>query len=142
MKKKEEIENIIRSISNIFNIYFPKIKGIYYTCIHSLLIFFCCLVLLFCNNIYYLIILLLIISLDSISIVFLHDCPLTKLEKKYLNISGKEVMNYVYKKAKVLYKCDHLYESQLELLINVWSLTSLKILLLIIMKYAPIKIIF
>jgi len=133
--KSEIQQNIVRRIYIAIQKYIPFVKGIYYNILHFLLILGCCIVLLFNNNVYHLSILLLIVSLDSISIVFLHDCPLTKLEKQYLNISGRELMNIAYKKLGVLYKCDHFYESQLELLINVWSLVVLKILFIIVFQY-------
>lgn len=139
MKEKSEIiteiqQNIIRTIYLFIKKYIPIAKGIYYSILHFLLIIGCCFVLLFNNNLYHLTILLLIVSIDSISIIFLHDCPLTKLEKKYLNISGRELMNISYKNVGIIYKCDHFYESQLELLANIWSIVVLKILFIIIFR--------
>jgi hypothetical protein len=132
--QKEIHENIIRKIYRFIYPYLSYLKGAYYGTLHTLLILACCYILLFTNNLSYLIILLLIISLDAISIVFLHDCPLTLLEKKYIGISGREIMNKIYQKINIFYHCNHLYESQLELLINVWALIVLKILFIIIFK--------
>lgn len=131
--------NSIREFSNYINKYINNIKGAYYVTLHTLLIICCSFVLLFSTNSYHLTMLLIIISLDSLSIVFLHDCPLTRLEEKYLGASGKEKLNNMYKNAGIVYKCDHLYESQLELLINIWALTSLKIVFIIIMSSYSIR---
>ena len=119
--------NIIRLFSNNLNPTFKKIFGYYYVTIHFILGFSCLIVLLFSENLLYLTILLLVVSLDSFAIVVLHDCPLTMLEEKYLSYSMKKFYNSNLIKSKIQYKCDHLYESQLEILINAWTITVLKI---------------
>ena len=90
--------------------------------------------ILFSKNICHLAVLLLIISLDAFAIVVRHDCPLTAMEKKYLGTSGKRGINKVLKNAGLVYNCSHLYESQLELVINFWALTACKIVMIISSK--------
>jgi hypothetical protein len=51
---------------------------------HSIFIFLVLFILIFNNNIFHLSILLIILFLDGFSIIVLHGCPLSHLEKKYL----------------------------------------------------------
>jgi hypothetical protein len=91
-------------------------------------------ILFFNNNLLVLSILFIIISIDALTIIILHNCPLTMLEKKYL---GKSIVNShkkIFKKMKVVYKCNHEYESQLEFVINLASFTITKIFCIIIMQ--------
>ena len=98
---------------------------------HYLIVFLVAFMCLFNNNINHLCILLIIISLDALSIVVLHECPLTILEQKYLKINNRKIQSFFFKNSNILYKCNHEYEKQIELLINIWVLISTKILLLI-----------
>jgi hypothetical protein len=124
-------ENIIRIILNSVPQCVKKFIGSYYAFIHSLIAFLGLLILLFSNNLIYLSILLLIIILDCLAIVFLHDCPLTMLEKKYLGTSTVTARRNALKKMGILFTCDHEYESQLELLINLWTIVAIKIFVII-----------
>ena len=78
-------QNICRKMTNIVNDLF-NLKALrytqYFTEIHEIFIFLVSFVGLFNNNIAHLSVLLLIISLDAVSIVMLHECPLTTMEKK------------------------------------------------------------
>jgi hypothetical protein len=142
-------ENIIRDISNIirnfakkYNLISNKSIGYYYQIIHYALVVLICIIVLFNNNPIHLVIVLIIVSLDAFSVVVLHNCPLTILEKKYLKSSlVKDRMN-VFKKLRISYKCNHIYEQQLELLTNVWSAIACKILVILIMKTFNKNIIF
>lgn len=124
-------ENIIRIILNSVPQCVKAFIGSYYAFIHSLLAFLGLLILLFSNNIIYLSILLLVIILDSLAIVFLHDCPLTMLEKRYLGTSTVTARRNALKNMGILFTCDHEYESQLELLINLWTIVAIKIFVII-----------
>lgn len=136
-KKIKKHKNIIRDISKDFIKYFT---GCYYGFLHTILIVFGAALILFSNNIFSLCALLLIISLDAFAIVVRHDCPLTQMEQKYLGISGKRQINEFLKKCGVVYNCSHLYESQLELMINIWALTACKIVILLFLKMLKIEL--
>jgi hypothetical protein len=84
---------------------------------------------------------LIIISLDAFSIVVLHQCPLTILEKKYLKKTSCEERKNILKNVGIFYKCNHYYEHQIELLINVWLLVACKCLVIILLKTFNIKLI-
>ena len=135
-KSKKKIflpRNIIREFFNSFlsKDFKDKILGSYYLIFHCLIIFFGTVTILFSNNILHLIMILLCVSVDSLCIVILHDCPLTLLEKKYLGSSMADLREKQLKETGIVYKEDHCYETQIELLINLTCLIVLKILVLI-----------
>lgn len=141
-------ENIIRDISKKFNRLLKnynisvKIVGWYYQILHYIIIILIGVVMLFNNNPFYLTLLLIVISLDAFSIVILHNCPLTILEQKYLKTSLVRDRMKSLRKSKIMYKCNHVYEQQIELLINVWCLVACKILFILTMKTINKNIIF
>ena len=132
--------NIIRTITTRILTWFrnnkfsKKIIGYYYTMCHYIIIGFSGFIMLFDNNPIHLIILLIIISLDAFANVILHNCPLTALEQKYLGRSIANDRRKQLRRASILYKSRHLYESQLELLINVWTMISCKILGILVLR--------
>jgi hypothetical protein len=62
------------------------------------------------------------------------------MEEKYLGKSGKKNVNNFLKECGIVYNCSHLYESQLELIINSWALTACKIVMLICLKMLKIEL--
>ena len=143
-KKKliNEDENIVRQLSKYLNEAFNlnKLKGELYFNIHLYILFVIGFVTLFTSSINILIIVLIIVSLDAISIVFLHECPLTTMEKKYLGITSCEIRNNLLHNAGIMYKCDHNYEKQIELLINVWTMIATKCISIIFLQMFNIKL--
>lgn len=139
-KKIKKHKNVIRDVSNISKDFIKYITGCYYGLLHTILIGFGALLILFSNNVYGLCVLLLIVSLDALAIVVRHDCPLTQMEQKYLGISGKKQINEFLKKCGIVYKCNHIYESQLEFMINIWALIACKIVVLLFLKMLKIEL--
>jgi hypothetical protein len=105
--------------------------GYYYVFVHYTILILSAIIILFNNNPIHLTLLLIVLSLDAFSIVVLHNCPLTILEQKYLKNSLAKKRIKSLKKSKIVYKCNHMYEQQLELLINVWILIACKILFIL-----------
>ena len=124
-------KNIIRIILKNVPDFVKKMVGYYYAFMHSLLAFLGLMVLLFSNNIVHLACLLVVIILDALSIVFLHDCPLTKLEEKYLGFSSVSKRREFLQNLGIMYECNHEYESQLEVLVNAWTFAAIKMLVII-----------
>jgi hypothetical protein len=125
--------NIIRSTI----LQMPCIKtfiGAYYATCHSILVHLIIFVLLFSSDIIYLSCIFNLLAVDAISIVILHDCPLTILEQKYLKSSMAKIRNKVFKKAKIAFKCNHQYESSLEAVLNLLTLIGIKIGYVIMLK--------
>jgi len=134
--------NIIRKCMHfIYNKLNLKNKNfIPYNFIHDLFIFIIAFIIIFNTNLFYLAIILFIISLDALSIVVLHQCPLTILKKKYLKKSSCEERKKILKNMGIFYKCNHFYEHQIELLINVWLLVACKCLIIILLKTFNIQL--
>ena len=139
-KKIKKHRNKIRDLSNVSSNFVKSVIGNYYGLLHTILIIGGASIILFSKNLIHLSIILLIISLDAFAIVVRHDCPLTDMEEKYLGISGKRQINEFLKSCGVVYNCSHLYESQLELVINFWALTACKIVMLICLKMLKIEL--
>ncbi len=113
----------------------PKaLIGRYYTTLHYLLILISGVILLFSNNILYLTLMSLIIVSDGACIVTLHNCPLTQLEQRYVQRDAMSSFKATLAGADLLYDCNHVYESQLEFVINLWCLVALKMLVLVLMR--------
>jgi hypothetical protein len=115
--------------------------GTYYTIIHYIFIIFGSFLILFEMDPWNLTILLIVISLDAFANVILHNCPLTALEEKYLDTSMSGQRKYLLDNSGIMFKCRHIYESQIELLINVWSLTAGKIFILLTLQFFNKKIV-
>ena len=139
-KKLKKHENKIRDLSNTSSNFIKEVIGNYYGLLHTILIIGGAAVILFSKNLIHLSIILLIISLDAFAIVVRHDCPLTQMEEKYLGVSGKRQINEFLKSYGLVYNCSHLYESQLELVVNFWALTACKIVMLICLKMLKIEL--
>lgn len=134
-KRLHEIENtLVKQAGRFCTPFLKKMIGNYYYLIHFIIMIISGIILLFDNNIYHLFILFCIVFMDCISCVFLHDCPLTPLENKYLNGCFVDEMPTFLSKSNILYKRSHRYESTLEFLTNCASLLYLKIIILILIK--------
>jgi len=143
--KNEKIDtnrNIIRQFGNLFNsiFNFNRLKGAIYFNIHLYVLFIIGFATLFTTSISVLIVLLIIVSMDALSIVVLHECPLTTMEKKYLGITSCEIRNEFLYNAGIMYTCDHDYDKQIELLINVWTMIAAKCLTIIFLQMFYIKL--
>ena len=111
-----------------------------YRHIHDTFIFLICVIVLFSNKLSHLAIIFMIVSMDAFSIVVLHRCPLTDLERKYIKRSSCDDRDELLNSIGVSYDCDHEYEKQVELLINVWLMVAGKCMCIIVMKMFSIKI--
>jgi hypothetical protein len=106
--------------------------GTYYMFLHNLIAMTGLYLLLFSNKIWHLLILMNFIIMDSMSIVFIHNCPLTMLENKYLGTSLVKKRQKFFKDINIVYQCEHEYENQFEVLINIWGFACMKIFYLLI----------
>ena len=84
-----------------------------YRHIHDTFIFFICVIVLFNNKLSHLAIIFMIVSMDAFSIVVLHRCPLTDLERKYIKRSSCDDRDELLNSIGVSYDCDHDYEKLL-----------------------------
>jgi len=131
--KNNNVRKICTYIKNFIDT--QKIKmGKLSMIIHYLIIFLIIFIIIFNNNIFHLIILLIIISLDAFSIVVLHGCPLTHIEKKYLKKSTSKNALNIFKKAGIFFTCNHEYENQIEIITYGGVLIVCKCLIIIFLK--------
>ena len=136
-------DNIIRRTSNFLNktFDFKKLRHKnFYMDIHNIIIFIIAFVGLFNSSALYLCILLIVVSLDAFSVIVLHECPLTTLERKYINQTSCDIRNNILKSSNIVYNCDHDYEKKVELLINVWTLIAGKCICILFFKTFNIQL--
>jgi hypothetical protein len=107
---------------------------------HSILILLGCIILLFSNNIYYICLVLNVVFIDGIAMLSYHECPLTILEQKYLDTNMSKQVKETLNNLDILHNCNHIYETQFELIINIVSLLIIKMFALIIMKSFSISL--
>ena len=125
-------------ISSIRN-FCCKIPGVYYCLLHTLFMILIGFIVFFVTNKTYLCMTLLVISLDAIANVVFFDCPLSILEKKYLGKSMIESRLTKLQKWGMMYANNRIYDTQLEVIINGWTLCSAKILFLIVFDWFHIS---
>jgi len=122
--------------------YMKPLIGCYYGFLHICVMIIGATVLLFDNNVLHLFLILSCISIDALSCVILHNCPLTLLERKYLGVGWKGFQNKIFKKIKIDFRCNHEYEATVELLTNLGALTMFKILFICLVNCFPISFTF
>lgn len=96
---------------------------------------------LFSTNLFHLAILFMVISMDALSVVVLHGCPLTALEKATCNTDLNETRQCISKCMGIFYTCEHEYEKTVDLMVNVWLLVAFKMLCIILMRMLSCKIV-
>lgn len=124
---------------NAIKQYCCKAAGMYYCIVHSLFMVLIGLIVFFVTNKTYLCMTLLVISLDGISNILFYDCPLSSLEKKYLNTSMIETRLQGIQKYGMMYANNRIYDTQLEVIINGWTMCAAKILVLIVFDWFHIS---
>ena len=132
--------NITRKLTNMVTDNMRKVIGYYYVFIHNIIAYVSIIILLFSNNLTYLTIMLNFLTLDAMSIIALHNCPLTLLESKYLGYSTISSKRFFLNKLNIIHECSHDYETQFEVLTNVVTVTFCKILYIICMRTFKIQI--
>ena len=111
-----------------------------YRHVHDTFIFLVSFIVLFSMNLTHLAILFIIVSFDAFAIVVMHACPLTALERKYIKRSSCDDRDELLGALGISYNCNHEYEKQVELLVNVWMMVAGKCMCIIIMKMFNIKL--
>jgi hypothetical protein len=115
-------------------------ESTFYRHVHDTFIFLVSLIALFSMNLTHLAVLFIIVTFDAFAIVVRHGCPLTALERKYIKRSSCDDRDELLGALGISYNCNHEYEKQVELLINVWLLVAAKCMCIIVMKMFNIKL--
>jgi hypothetical protein len=110
------------------------LKSNYYAYIHWIYAICIAIIILVNNNICNLLAILFILSLNALSIVICHQCPITMLEKKHTGTSLADNKIRFYQNLGVSYKSTHIFEQELEIVINAAVCVVMKCLLLILFK--------
>ena len=146
-KKSKKLKMIEDSVIRKFCIYLYKKfnlkelqESTFYRHVHDTFIFLVSFIALFSMNLTHLAILFIIVSFDAFAIVVMHACPLTALERKYIKRSSCDDRDELLGALGISYNCNHEYEKQVELLVNVWLLVAAKCMCIIIMKMFNIKL--
>jgi len=113
---------------------FATYIGCYYTIVHLIFMTTICTILLFSNNITYLIILLIILALDIFVNILSHDCPLTSFEEKYSQNSATQDFAHRVSQLGIYCNCTHIYEKQLNALMNIFLMNLGKIIIILLSK--------
>jgi hypothetical protein len=135
--------NIVRRWSNAFNGTYDLntlMKSQIYSFFHHIYGFLICFVVIFSTNLNYLLISILIVALDGISIIFLHQCPITMLERKYIDDSDSDFRQRFMEKLGISYECNHIYEQQIEFVVNILFIITLKLFSIIFMNMFDYKL--
>ena len=138
---KEYNDNIVRKILFMIKPYIGFLIGSYYSVMHYALMIFFALITLFNNNIICLSGTLIIVICIGCVNVLIHDCPLTRLERKYLGKSNVKILKKQIKKLGIHYRSNNIYEYQLEILTNIGALIAFKIFGIIFIRTFDIKLI-
>ena len=132
------MRNVLRTLVP----YLRPVLGCYYGLLHISIMVLGATLLLFDNNLFRLWLVLSCVGIDGLSCIILHNCPLTLLERKYLGTGWKGFQNKCFKKLKIDYRCNHEYETTIEMLSNLGALVMFKILLICVMNCFPISFTF
>lgn len=114
---------------------YRKLLGSYYSILHKLIMLAGLFIIIFSNSIISLLCVLNILFLDSVSNIIMYDCPLTLLEKSYLGESFTSTRLEFLQNIGIMYTNSRIYDTQLELIINVSAACIFKILCICIMRY-------
>ena len=146
-KKSKKLKMIEDSVIRKFCIYLYKKfnlkelqESTFYRHVHDTFIFLVSLIALFSMNLTHMVVLFIIVTFDAFAIVVMHRCPLTALERKYIKHSSCDDRDELLGALGISYNCNHEYEKQVELLVNVWLLVAAKCMCIIIMKMFNIKL--
>jgi hypothetical protein len=146
-KNSKKLKMIEDSIIRRFCMYLYKkfnLKEIkestFYRHVHDTFIFLVFFIAVFNTNLAHLTVLFIIVSFDAFAIIVTHGCPLTTLERKYIKRSSCDDRDELLGALGISYDCNHEYEKQVELLVNVWLIVAGKCMCIIIMKMFNIKL--
>lgn len=146
-KKSKKLKMIEESVIRKFCVYLYKKfnlkelqESTFYRHVHDTFIFLVSFIALFSMKLSHLAVLFIIVTCDAFAIVVMHGCPLTALERKYIKRSSCDDRDELLGALGISYNCNHEYEKQVELLVNVWLLVAAKCMCVIIMKMFNIKL--
>ena len=127
------IRQLVKSINNSLD-YVNCAPGEFYYLGHYIMIIGILIILMFNTNLLHLTCILIILCFDGISAIVLHDCPITILERKYLDTCSTDQRTNLLKQCGINYNCSCQYEKTIESITNATLGCIIKIIVLIIFK--------
>jgi len=127
------IRRLVKSINNSLD-YVNCAPGEFYYLGHYIMIIGILIILMFNTNLLHLSCILLILCFDGLSAIVLHDCPITILERKYLDTCSTDERTNLLKQCGINYNCSCQYEKTIESIINATVVCFIKIIMLIIFR--------
>ena len=121
---------------NLQNI-FQKIIGNYYVWLHIGIMTFGIYIILFSMNQLALLFVIVILAIDAFTIVILHDCPLTMLERYYIKHSSVYWRLNSLRNSGIKYSLENEYDIQLEVVINGAAMAIFKLFCIIVLQSKP-----
>ena len=123
-------DNIVRRILKTFHIksFKDAIIGSLYYILHQIALVMMVCIVLFSNNLQHLTILFVLIALDGVATTIIHDCPITRLESKYLGTNMCEHKLMVLRDLKIQYHNDKDYEQIIDTILTGGGLIAFKII--------------
>jgi len=135
-------DNIVRRILKTFHIKSLKdaIIGSLYYILHQIALVMMVCIVLFSNNLQHLTILFVLIALDGVATTIIHDCPITRLESKYLGTNMCEHKLMVLRDLKIQYHNDKDYEQIIDTILTGGGLIAFKIICILCIQTYKIYI--
>ena len=117
--------------------YFQYIIGNYYVWLHVGIMAMGIYLILFSMNPYSLLCVITILAIDAFTIIIMHDCPLTMLERYYIKNSSVYWRLNKLRNCGIKYSLENEYDIQLEVVINGAAIAIFKLFCIIILKSKP-----
>ena len=117
--------------------YFQHIIGNYYVWLHMGIMIMGIYIILFSMNPIYLLFVIIVLAIDAFTIIILHDCPLTMLERYYIKNSSVYWRLDKLRNSGIKYSLENEYDIQLEVVINAAALAIFKLFFITIFNSKP-----
>ena len=117
--------------------YFKQIIGNYYIWLHIGIMTMGIYIILFSMNQLALIFVIIVLAIDAFTIVILHDCPLTMLERYYVKHSSVYWRLDALRNSGIKYSLENEYDIQLEVVINGAAMAIFKLFCIVVLQSKP-----
>ena len=114
--------------------YFQRLIGNYYVCLHIGIMTLGIYIIIFSMNPYALLFVINVLAIDAFTIIILHDCPLTMLERYYIKHSSVFWRLDNLRKSGIKYSLQNEYDIQLEVVINGAAMAIFKLFCIVVLQ--------
>ena len=117
--------------------YFQHIIGNYYVWLHMGIMTMGIYIIMFSMNQIALLFVIIVLAIDAFTIIILHDCPLTMLERYYIKHSSVYWRLNKLRNSGIKYSLENEYDIQLEVVINGAAMAIFKLFCIIVLQSKP-----